>query len=129
MRNTKTLRNILATGTIGLSVGCLPLAESFEGEFRGYNVFISQKLGSSNKSLIMSSGKHPLNSLHLISAEDSAGDGTFEKISYDGMNIEELKPIREGLRNHPMYYYANQDSLKAAYDDVMEQNRSKGGKK
>ena len=127
MKNT--LRNIIATaGMVGLaSIGCSDCKERFNGAFRDYKVNVTMNLIpksiSPRISVKMIDGLDGFPSpIHIIVAEDSIGDGHFEDIYFDGMNMKDLEPLRRNLRNNPLYNYANQDSVYAAYKAVMEQN-------
>jgi hypothetical protein len=124
-----TLRKIIGTGltlTALALAGCSQrfLAESFHGKFNNYYVTIKKGVDNPKREIFMEDN-FLLLGLHSIVAYDSAGDGVFERIYFDGADMKKLSTIRRNLRNSKIYGLANSDSLNAAYNAVLAQNEVK----
>jgi hypothetical protein len=122
----KTLKNILKVGLTSLAfAGCTQnRIETLNGKFRGYDIeiqmLVNQRANNTFPNVI--ARRIEIKNPHSIVGLDSYADGIFEKVYFDGEDMGWLKPIRERLRNDPIFYLANSDSLNAAYDSVMAQN-------
>jgi hypothetical protein len=114
----KTLRNILTAGLTSLALaGCreLPNTENFIGTFRGYETSVF-KYGNSSRVTIIAPGFD----WNRLIASDFDNDGNFDEITLAAVSIDDWK--RAGLSPSELYKYANSDSLRLAYNEVLAQN-------
>lgn len=123
------LKNILTTSALALAVaGCERTAkpsnqQNFYGTFRGYDTEVVIKSDSQRLIRISRGASSPVIPSSVI-GYDINGDKVFEEIFipslYTKYGFERLSLSKDRLVS-----YANQDSLKAAYDSTLVQNARK----
>ena len=129
---TNTLRSLVIAGALGLAVaGCVKFAkiETYNGMVDGNNVEVTRQKSDTLKRTVRIKANPflDLNSPHYIVARDVDGDGAFEEIVLDGVDIEKIRPISSPYKNVPLYDIANSEPLNRIYNEALGQNQ--GGKK
>lgn len=127
----KNLRNILMAGTLGLAIaGCKEpaLTERLVGKVNGNHSEVLRLVSNHSKRRVTiketRSFVNPQSSGYLV-GWDFNGDGNFEKIILQGVDVEEIKKLKKYFENQPLRFYANSDSLNLVYHEVLRQNGRK----